>query len=53
MTEVLRRHKFVIIILSLLIFIAFLTFTILIQKPDRIPSKGIFVINNVTLTDFI
>lgn len=44
MAEVLKRYKLIIFILSLLIFIAFLTLSIFMQKPDKIPSKGIFVI---------
>jgi|GEM_PF-949950 hypothetical protein len=44
MTEALRRNKFVLIILSLIIFITFLVLTLLLRKPEKIPSKGIFVL---------
>ncbi|HHV29183.1 hypothetical protein [Acetivibrio mesophilus] len=43
MTEALRRYKMILIILVLTLLIAFLTFAIIMQKPDKVPSKGIFV----------
>ncbi|NMB32775.1 MAG: hypothetical protein GX992_00830 [Clostridium sp.] len=44
MGGILKRRRFVIIILSLAVLIALLTITLLMQKPDKGPSKGIFVI---------
>ncbi|HPC99950.1 MAG TPA: hypothetical protein PLA01_01215 [Acetivibrio sp.] len=55
MAEVLRRHKFVLIVLSLLIIITFLAFTLLMRKQEKIPSKGIFVLqtcDEISLFEF-
>jgi capsular polysaccharide biosynthesis protein len=48
MTEVLRRYKMILIILGLSLVIAFLTFAIFVQKPEKVPSRGIFVFENTT-----
>lgn len=55
MTEVLRSHKFVLIVLSLIIFITFLALTLLMRKQEKIPSKGIFVLqtcDEISLLEF-
>ncbi|GAE88132.1 hypothetical protein [Acetivibrio straminisolvens] len=46
MTEALRRYKMILIILGLTLVIAFLTLAIFAQKPEKVPSKGIFVFEN-------
>lgn len=43
MAEAIKRYKLILIIMCLMLLIAFLVFAIFMQKPDRIPSKGIFV----------
>jgi len=45
MTEVLGKHKFMLIVLSLIILITFLAVALLLRKPEKIPSKGIFVMD--------
>ncbi|HOM01643.1 MAG TPA: hypothetical protein PLH43_02300 [Acetivibrio sp.] len=48
MTEALKRYKMILIILGLTMVIAFLTLAIFAQKPDKVPSKGIFVFANTS-----
>ena len=44
MVETFKRHKFVLLILSSIVIITLLLLTITLQKPEKIPSKGVFVI---------
>lgn len=46
MTEVLRRFKALIIIVSLLIFALLMWLFISRQNAVKIPSRGVFVINS-------
>lgn len=48
MTEVLKRYRTVIIIISLLLFALLMWIFISKQNAMKIPTRGVFVINGTT-----
>jgi|LSQX01.2.fsa_nt_gb hypothetical protein len=45
MAESLKKYKLIIIVLGFIALAAFITFTMLSKKNDKIPSKGVFVMD--------
>jgi hypothetical protein len=52
MTNVLARHKGLILFISLAIIALFLIITNLMPKSSKIPSKGVFVLGGINAENF-
>jgi len=52
MTDILLRHKGLILLISLVIVVLFLVVAYLMPKPSKIPTKGVFVLENINYKVF-
>lgn len=51
MTGVLQRHKIIVVIFGLIIFISLVWFLIMKQNTNKIPSRGVFVMHSEPFTN--